>query len=38
MKNVLQTILLSGRDQRQVNLGGIHRGVMGDLVGTLNVP
>jgi hypothetical protein len=30
-------ILLSGRGRRQVNLGGTHLGVVGDLVGTLSV-
>jgi hypothetical protein len=37
MKNDLQMILLSGKGQRQVNLGGIRHGVMGDLVGTSSV-
>jgi hypothetical protein len=37
MKNDLQMILLSGRGQRPVNLGGIRLGAMGGLVGISSV-
>lgn len=37
MKKVIKMILIYGRDKKKVKIGGIKNGVVGEMVGKLNV-